>query len=152
MRSRHRIVVFWNSPLLSKRLGPVLRRDSQNFQGTGMGWGDWVYHGIVQSWVRSGLLLGDSEHLEKIYGMPGQEKKRGVHWGIPDLLILWPWTWTFLISTLCLWYLCVLLEGYRQTAVYIKGEYEALKKIVEQTLEKTSNHIDGGTTRKLWRI
>ena len=123
----------------------ILREDQKT--------GDWVYLGVVQSWVGASLEKGGRiPDLKKIYGMPGQEKKWGLHWGILELLILWPWTWAFLISTLCLWYRCVLLEGYRQTAVYIKGEYEALKKIVEQTLEKTSNHIDGGTTRKLWRI
>lgn len=100
----------------------ILREDQKT--------GDWVYLGVVQSWVGAGLEKGVRGDLtwRKFSGCQPR-KNEECNWGNPDLLILWPWTWTFLISTLCLWYRCVLLEGYRQTAVYIKGEYEALKKL-----------------------
>lgn len=38
------------------------------------------------------FLTGDSEHLEKIYEVSGQEKKWELNWGILELLILQLWT------------------------------------------------------------
>ena len=113
-RGRHRVGSSWSSPLPGRRLGHSCCQMSafwERIRGQGT---EFTMMLSSPGWEEVWRLKAPKENLWD--ARPRKEMRIALGHPRAFNFVTTDFELTFLISNLCLWYWCVLLEGYRQTA------------------------------------